>query len=278
MSRVLPRGALSTHGRSPGPPPFGVRDRRASPGPPSVHARTPTRGSGAVAHHYCRWCMQDPSPQGPLNTTAPYIEDHASATTTPPAGTLQDDRRDLRRTKDNIQDDCDARRLPTVYFLQCPTTEPPAIQGKTTTSILSLMYAAPPYDYKRRRWASFSRAGRWLVGLSLFGFSLPRGRSGTTEYSSQPTPLLAETWELPSLSRLACTPYYKYSGCKIIQCPRTPPLLDVRPHGRNQDKPCVTVLPLASSCGTRKHAAFTSWDPGPQVGTPTVGAPVRGAA
>ena len=41
------------------------------------------------------------------------------------------------------------------------------------------------------------------------------------------------------------------------------PLLDVRPHDRNQDKPCVTVLPLASSSGTRKHAAFTSWDPGP---------------
>ena len=68
--------------------------------------------------------MQDPSPQGPPNATAPYIEDHASATTTPPAGTLQDDRRDLRRTKDDIQDDCDARRLPTVYFLQYPTTVP----------------------------------------------------------------------------------------------------------------------------------------------------------
>ena len=56
------------------------------------------------------------------------------------------------------------------------------------------------------------------------------------------TPLLAETWELPSLSRPACTPYYKHSGCKIIQCTRTPPLLDVRPCGRNQDKPvCYCV-------------------------------------
>ena len=132
--------------------------------------------------------------------------------------------------------------------------------------MLPLMYTAPPYNYKRRRWASFSG-----VGLSLSGFSLPRGRSGTTEHSSQPTPLLAETWELPSLSRLACIPYYKHSGCKIIQCPRTPPLLDLRPRGRNQDKPCVTVFPLASSSGTRKHAAFTSWDPGPRVGTPTHG-------
>ena len=69
--------------------------------------------------------MQDPSPQGPLNATAPYIEDHAPATTTPPVETLQDDRRDPRRTKDEIQDDSDARRLPTVYFLQYPTTVPP---------------------------------------------------------------------------------------------------------------------------------------------------------
>src|SRR6185437_13223809 len=93
---------------------------------------------------------------------------------------------------------------------------------------------------------------------------------GTTEDSSQPTPLLAETWEPSSLSRLDCIPYYKHSGCKIIQCPRTPPLLDVRPRGRNQDKPCVTVLPLASSSGTRKHVAFTNWDPAPRVGTPTL--------
>ena len=64
----------------------GVRDLHVSPGPPSVHARTPTRGSGAVARYHYRWCMQDPSPQGPLNATTPYIEDHAPATTTPPAG------------------------------------------------------------------------------------------------------------------------------------------------------------------------------------------------
>jgi len=67
-------------------PPLGVRDLHVSPGPPSVHARTPTRGSGAVARYHYRWCMQDPSPQGPLNATTPYIEDHALATTTPPAG------------------------------------------------------------------------------------------------------------------------------------------------------------------------------------------------
>ena len=54
--------------------------------------------------------------------------------------------------------------------------------------------------------------------------------------------------------------------------PSHTPFLDVRPRGRNQDKPCVTVLPLASSSGTRKHAAFTSWDPNPRVGTQTAAA------
>jgi hypothetical protein len=34
--------------------------------------------------------------------------------------TLQDGRRNLHRTKDEIQDDSNTRRLPTVYFLQFP--------------------------------------------------------------------------------------------------------------------------------------------------------------
>src|SRR6185437_4108475 len=141
------------------------------------------------------------------------------------------------------------------------------------------MYTTPPYNYKRRGWASFYAGGSDLSNPRLEADSLifPQRTLSTTEHSSQPTPPLAETWELLSLSRLACIPYYEHFGCKIIQCPRTPPLLDVRPRGRNQDKPCVTVLPLASSSGMRKHAAFTSWDPDPRVGTPTVGAPGRGA-
>ena len=115
----------------------------------------------------------------------------------------------------------------------------------------------------------------YALSLSLGGHSNTHRRDPSSPtlrhpYSPRSTPLLAETWEPSSLSRLACIPYYKHSGCKIIQCPRTPPLLDLRPRGRNQDKSCVTVLPLASSSGTRKHAAFTSWDPGPRVGTPTM--------
>ena len=131
------------------------------------------------------------------------------------------------------------RRLPTVYFLKCPTTIPPQFRGKRrlpcshscTPPLLITIKEGGGLPLATAGWTLWSRCS-----LSLSGFSLPRGRSGITEHSPQPSPLLAETWELPSLSRLACIPYYKASGCKIIQCPRTPPLLDVRPRGWNQDK------------------------------------------
>ena len=96
----------------------------------------------------------------------------------------------------------------------------------------------------------------------------------TTKHEPQPTPLLAETWELPSLSRLACTPYYKHSGCKIIQCPRTPLCWTCDLVAGTRINPCVTVLPFASISGTRKHAAFTSWNPDPRVRAPTLCLPI----
>ena len=102
--------------------------------------------------------MQDPSPQGPPNAAALYMEHHTSATTTPPAGTLQDGRRDLSRTKDEIQDDSDARRLPTVHFLQCSTTVPRDLRENDDFHT-PLMCTALPCDYKRRRWASLGRVG-----------------------------------------------------------------------------------------------------------------------
>ena len=97
-------------------------------------------------------------------------------------------------------------------------------------------------------------------GLPLMGMVTytrdHRHTLSTTEHSPQPIPLLAETWEPPSLSHLACTPYYKHSGCKIIQCPRTPSCWTYGPAAGTRINPCVTVLPLASTSGTRKHAAL----------------------
>jgi len=162
--------------------------------------------------------------------------------------------------------------LPTV-FDHCT----PAIWGKTTTFTF-------PYSCTSPTLVTIKGGG----GLPLKGDGVldnsdhghPHSRSSsplsTTEHTLQPIPPLTETWEHPSFSHLTCTPYYKHSGCKIIQCPRTPLCWTYNPAAGTRINPCVTVLPLASSFGTRKHTAFTSWDLDPRVGTPTVGAPGRG--
>ena len=112
----------------------------------------------------------------------------------------------------------------------------PTIRGKTATSVYPLlMYPAPPCVYKRRRRTSLKGSVNSLdTHGSEHTHPLP---ASDIDIRHAQTPLLAETWELSSLSRPACTPYDKHSRCKIIQCTRTPPLLDVRPRGRNQDKP-----------------------------------------
>ena len=201
-----------------------------------------------------------------LEARTPYSDDHAACRGWQDAGAISAGPRTISRT--TATPDAMPHSVLPIVFGHCT----PAIQGKTTTSTPPLMYTAPPCDYKRRRRASFKRTTGgtdWLTPFSdASGHQLPRSPTFTIiaiPDSSSSRDLGAS---LPLSPRLY--PYYKHSGCKIIQCPRTPPLLDVRPRGRNQDKPCVTVLPLASSSGTRKHAAFTSWDPGPRVGTPTL--------
>src|SRR6185312_14223277 len=96
----------------------------------------------------------------------------------------------------------------------------PAIWGKYDDFHDPLrMYTVPPCVYKRRRRASFKGVAR-SDPFDRTQHSAPL----STRYwhSSQSTSLLAETWELPSLSRHACNPYYRHLRCKIIQCPRHP--------------------------------------------------------
>ena len=124
-----------------------------------------------------------------------------------------------------------------------------------------LMHATPPCDYKRRRRASFRRDASRRDPSSL---------TLRHPYSPRSTRLLAETWELLSLSRLVCTPYYKHFGCKIIQCPRTPPLLDVRPRGRNQDKPARYCVASCINIWDKETRSITSWDLDRRVRTPTL--------
>ena len=172
-----------------------------------------------------------------LEARTPYSNDHAACRGWRNVGAISARPRMISRTTatpDAMPPQCTSYNIRPLY---------PAIRGKMTTSTPPLMCAAPPCDYKRRRRASFrlsrfAHFARFSRSLSLsqdaqtlLGFSYcGHLRSRSSPY---PTPLLAETCELPSLSRLACTPYYKHSGCKIIQCPRTSPLLDIRPRGRN---------------------------------------------
>ena len=81
---------------------------------------------------------------------------------------------------------------------------------------------------------------------------------------------LAETWELPSLSRLACTPYYRHPGCKTVQCSHTPLCWTYDPMAGTRINPCITVLPLASTSGTRNTQHHHWLGPDRRVRTPTV--------
>ena len=102
--------------------------------------------------------------------------------------------------------------------------------------------------------------GRSLMGVGPFGrtqrFALLAEHTCSSEprywHLPQSSPL-AETWELPSLSRLACTPYYRHPRCKIVQCTRTPLCCTYVPTAGTRINPCVTVLPLASITRDTQH-------------------------
>jgi hypothetical protein len=171
-----------------------------------------------------RWSTQDPDLQGPLNATSGGL--NIPRRRPRRLLGLAGRRRDLRKTTDDIQDDCHARcHANSVLFIVFDYCTP-AIRGRTTTSMF-------PHSCTPPLLMTIKGGGGLLLRGMVTHTRDHRHSLSTTEHSPQPTPLLAETWEPPSLSRHACTPYYKTSGCRIIQCSRTPPLLDVRPRGRN---------------------------------------------
>ena len=122
----------------------------------------------------------------------------------------------------------------------------PAIRGEDDDFHDPLcMYTVPLYDYKRGV-GPLGRTQHFALLTEYIRSSEPR-----YWHSPQSTPPLAETWELPSLSRLDCTPYYRHPRCKIVQCPRTPLCWTYGPAAETGINPCVTVLPLASTSGMR---------------------------
>ena len=87
----------------------------------------------------------------------------------------------------------------------------PAIRGEVDDfHDLLCMYTVPPCVYKRGV-GPLGRTQRFALLTEQIRSSKPR-----YWHSPQSNPPLAETWELPSLSRLACTPYYRHPRCKIV--------------------------------------------------------------
>ena len=138
VPRTSPFKESGTSASPPDLPLQGVRDLRVSPGPPSVHARTPTRGSGAAARPAtttattgaCRTLVRRAHRTPPRR----ILKIIHQATTTPPAGAgrtigaIFAAPRMISRTT--------ATRA---AFPQCTSysIRPlcPAIRGKTTTSM-----------------------------------------------------------------------------------------------------------------------------------------------
>jgi len=218
--------------------------------------------------------MQDPSPQGPPNATAPYIEDHTPATTTPPAGAGRTTGAIFAGPRTISRTTVTPAAMP---YSVLPTVSDhctPAIRGETTTSTL-------PYSCTPLLLVTIKGGG----GLPLDGThkkdASRRDPSSLTlrhPYSPRSTPLLAETWEPSSLSRLAYTPYYKHSGCKIIQCPRTPLSWTYGPAAGTRINRALLCCLLHHHLGRGNTRHSLDGIRAPGVGTLTVGAPGRGHA
>jgi len=120
--------------RHPGPPPSSRRPGDVTR-PPDLLVCTPALRPGS------------PGPSRAITTT----------------GTLQGVRRNPHRTKDDIQDDSDARRLPTVYVLQYPTTVTPRFKGKRRPQCPHS--CTPPLLMPIKRGGGFPLAGGGLISL-----------------------------------------------------------------------------------------------------------------
>ena len=154
--------------------------------------------------------------------------------------------------------------LPTV-FDHCT----PAIRGKTTTSTV-------PCVCTPSRLVTIKGGG---------GFPFKGDIRDITTLSTTEHPILALA-SIDSSSRdlgasLPLSPrLYPLLQAPPVQdntVPSHTPLLDVRPRGRNQDKPVRYCVAACINIWDEETRSITSWGPDRRVRTPTVGAPGRGA-
>ena len=165
-----------------------------SPGPPNVDAGTPSRGSGAAA------C---PATAG-VRKTLTY---RAHETPSRHLQGLAERRRDLRRPRTISRttatpDATPHSVLPTV-FGHCT----PRFGGKRR--LPRPHSCTPPLLVTIKGGGGLPLDGtlKTLLDISYRGHLHPRP-------SPHSTPLLTETWEFPSLSRLACTPTTSTPGAR----------------------------------------------------------------
>ena len=176
----LEEGCPSPAAGVPDLPPRGFRDLHMSPGPPSVHASTPSRGSGAAACPAVAGARKDPNLQGPQNAITPRLEDgtpdgddHATCRGWQDTGAISAGRRTISRTT------ASPVAMPHSVLSTVSDHCTPAIQGGDDDFHAPLlMHAAPPCDYKRRRHASFKggRSGHllpWSPTLAIITLSAP---------------------------------------------------------------------------------------------------------
>jgi len=158
---------------------------------------------------------QDPGLQDPRNVVTPRLEDG-----TP----YSNDHAACWSYRDTGVISARPRTTPSMLELQCSTTAPPRFGEKTTTSTI-FCACTPPLPVPIKGGGGLSLMGMDPSGRTQHSALLTEHiHSSKPRYwhSAQSTPPLAETWELPSISRLACTTYYRHPRCKTVQCSCTP--------------------------------------------------------
>ena len=148
----------------------------------------------------------------------------------------------------------------------------PAIRGEYDDfRDLLYMYTAPPCVYKR--WRRALSSPTHLISSTHSAQLAEHARSPELRYWHLPpsTSPLAETWEFPSLSRLACTPYYRHPRCKIVPCTRTPLCWTYGPVAGTRINRAFLCYLLHQPSRVRDYVAFYKLVPDRRVRTPTRG-------
>jgi len=135
------RDAPSLAARSPDLPPRGVRDLHVSPGPPSVHDSTPSRGSGTAACPAAagvRKILTRRAHGTPhLENCTPYSDDHSAYKGWQDAGAISARPRTMARTI--ATPNAMPHSVLSTVFDHCTST----IRGKTATSVFPTHVSRP---------------------------------------------------------------------------------------------------------------------------------------